>query len=199
MPRRMGLNKVAAVLVTVVIVAAVGAALAYYGGFSPVYTSSSTSSFTEASSPVSATQQETTSDNTQTSTATVSANNSRTGEFAPAVAVTSIEVHVLVKIVVFGIGFDRSMDEQVGGFSVPPGSLESFSYVIKNTQNIVGNVQITSVRAATPNFTIVSVSPPIPIKVTVSPGFQLAVTLGIRVPSTSYAGPLEVDVDATYG
>ena len=91
------------------------------------------------------------------------------------------------------------MDEQVEGFSVAPGSLESYSYVIKNTQNIVGNVEITSVKAATPNFTIVSVSPPIPLEVTETPGFQVAVTLGIRVPSTSYAGPLEVDVDAIYG
>src|SRR3989442_13285072 len=59
----------------------------------------------------------------------------------------------------------------------------------------VSTEQITSIGLSTPGFSIVSISPAVPISF--DPGATVSITLTIQAPDAYYHGPLDIQVSAT--
>lgn len=91
-------------------------------------------------------------------------------------------------------GYLGATSQTLNGFSASAGSTYSYTITI-DTSALLLDHSINSVTVSTSGFSISSVSPTLPYSF--SPGSTIDITVTINLPSTSFNGVMELEIDTT--
>lgn len=159
-------------------------------------TSTTTTHVTTATRVASTTSQTTPTTTRSTTSTTPTTSTSKSGD----VTVTQIAVQLVVQVRFLNINVSKqNFNMTVSGFQTVAGSVENYTYTFQNTTGVSGTVVFNSVSVTTQGFSIISVTPALPIQLTLTPSTDVSITLGIQTPRAGYSGPLGILVMATYG